>query len=59
MNARSDAAISLAGGILGGLAIGTWLAHRYLATTVPADPRSTTPRAVVTSITNLRKERTR
>lgn len=57
MSARSDAALSLAGGILGGLAIGAWIARRYLATPIaaaPADPRSTTPRAVVTSIGNLR-----
>lgn len=53
MSARSDAALSLAGGILGGLAVGTWIARRYLARPITAKPYSQ-ERAVVTSITNLR-----
>lgn len=40
MSTRSDAALSLTGGILGGLAIGTWLARRYLKTSVPTKPYS-------------------
>jgi hypothetical protein len=54
MSARSDAALSLAGGILGGLAIGTLLARRYLtAPTTPARPYSQRD-ATVTSIGRLR-----
>lgn len=42
MSARSDAALSITGGILGGITVGTWIARRYLTTqaTKPASPYS-------------------
>jgi hypothetical protein len=59
VSARSDAALSLAGGILGGLAVGTWIARRYLARPITSQPA--TPyrqdHGVVTSITNLKGAR--
>lgn len=53
MSTRSDAALSLAGGILGGLAVGTWIARRYLGKPVTAKPYNPVD-AVVTSISNLK-----
>lgn len=57
MSARSDAALSLAGGILGGLAVGTWIARRYV--TIPNQPAKTYSQAdaITTSITNLKGAR--
>lgn len=57
MSARTDAALSLAGGILGGLAIGGWIARRYFAERPVAPKPYNQTDAVVTSITKLKGAR--
>lgn len=54
MSARSDAALSLAGGILGGLTVGVLIARRYLTTPITAAKPYSQSDAVVTSITKLK-----